>query len=154
MGPYFCWYGTTSQASESRSLLITMIHQGFPIILGIATTLIGYLLTLKTTKQLPKQFLSYLGFNPYHLLWYPVVFFISFTPSLVHTIYSIYHPQDTFVLIQALHIGLKHPIGFTNALVYGLQRNLYKETENTPDEDNDYYRKDSLFSLGLAEDNL
>lgn len=154
MGPYFCWYGTTSQASESRSLLITMIHQGFPIILGITTTFIGYMLTLKTTRQLPKELLAYLGFNPNHLLWYPVVFFISFTPSLVHTIYGIYNPQDTFVLIQALHIGLKHPIGFTNALVYGLQRNLYKETENTQDDEYDYKRSDSLFSIPESEENL
>ena len=88
MGPYFCWYGTTSQASRSKSLLIIMIHQGIPIIFGIFATLIGYSLTLRTTKQIPKGVLAYLEFNPYQLLWYPVVFFISFTPSLIHTIYS------------------------------------------------------------------
>jgi len=38
--------------------------------------------------------------------------------------YKFFYGFDRPVAVEAIHLCLTHSIGFTNALVYGLQRNL------------------------------
>ena len=76
---------------------------------------------------MPRYLLAQLDFNPYHLFWYPVVFFITFTPGLVNRIYMIEKSGGHSEILEALYLGFKHLVGFSDAIVYGLQRDLYKK---------------------------
>ena len=132
-----------------------MLLEGIPIILGLLVLLIGYITTFISTRRMPKYLLAQLDFNPYHLFWYPVVFFVTFSPGLINRIYMVYKPGGHSEILEALYLGFKHLVGFSNAIVYGLQRDLYKkEPRNTIGSRGDYEidRNDSRGFSFLEDD--
>ncbi len=130
-GPLFCWYTSTETASKASKYLILMIFQGLPILIGLFITLLGYGLAIRTIKKLPEVLVKASGFNVYQVLWYPAILFISFVPAFINSLFTQDDDIETpTVWIVALNLGVTHMIGFTNALLYGLQRNsFHKERE-------------------------
>ncbi len=102
-----------------------MFYKGFFIFLGLIITIFSYILVIKKTKELPADVLSAVKFNYYYVLWYPAVFFLTFAPNLLDNILRIYSPGRS-IWLQAAHLVLTHSVGFSNALVYGLQRKIIK----------------------------
>jgi len=138
-GPFVCWYTYRPTSQKGTALLIVMLLEGMPLIIGLIVSLIGYVSIFKSMRNMPKFLLAELNFNPYHLLWYPVVLFITFTPGLINRIYLIYNDDHSSTL-EALYLGLKHLVGFSNALVYGFQRNLFQQPRKSTSavSSNDY----------------
>ncbi len=108
-----------------------MIYQGIPVFLGLIVTIIGYGAAIVKVKRLPPDIAQQLGINVYRLLWYPAVLFITFLPGMIDNFLQIFYGFDRPVAIEAIHLCLTHSIGFTNALVYGLQRNLGARTKES-----------------------
>lgn len=104
-----------------------MIYEGIPVLLGFIITLIGYIKVIVTIRslKLPDVTLQEMNVPVFSLLWYPFVLCITFVPSLIDNIRAIYIPTR-IPAIEAIHLLLTHSLGFTNAVVYGCQRKLYK----------------------------
>jgi len=133
-GPLFCWYTSTKDAKITSKYMILMIFQGFPIIIGLLVTILGYALAIRAMRKLPNILIQASGFNIYQVLWYPVLFFISFVPAFWN---SLEHLDDNKspLWVVASNLGLTHLIGFTNALLYGLQRRSFKVVYDNDDEE-------------------
>lgn len=108
----------------TERVIILLVYQGIPVLFGLVITIIGYGAAIVKVKRLPKDIAQQLGINVYRLLWYPAVLFITFLPGMIDNFMQIYYGFDRPVAIEAIHLSLTHSIGFTNALVYGLQRNF------------------------------
>jgi len=124
-GPFFCWLTHDNDSSKTVQLMVIMFYKGFFIILGLIITICSYILVIKKTKELPAGVLTAVKFNYYYVLWYPAVFFLTFAPNLLDNILRIYYPGRP-VWLQAAHLVLTHSVGFSNALVYGVQRKILK----------------------------
>jgi len=111
-----------------------MIFQGFPILIGLFITLWGYGLAIRTMKRLPKILVEASGFNVYQVLWYPAILFITFVPAFINSLVNQGDGDTPTVWIVALNLGLTHMIGFTNALLYGLQRNSFHKKNEEEEE--------------------
>jgi len=101
--------------------MILMVYEGIPLIVGLIICFFGYLKAIRNIKSFAQIYLAEVGIQVYKLLWYPVVLFIIFIPSLIDNILVFLSLPIPF-WIQATHLVLTHSIGFANALVYGLQR--------------------------------
>jgi len=115
----------------TERVVILMIYQGIPVLFGLVVTIIGYGAAIVKVKRLPKDIAEQLGINVYRLLWYPAVLFITFLPGMIDNFLQIYYGFDRPVIIEAIHLSLTHSIGFTNAMVYGLQRNFGIKTKRS-----------------------
>jgi len=129
-GPLYCEINFAHENTVLMKFLILMFYEGFPMIIGTILTLKSYLHVIREIKALPECLISQLNVKVYSLLWYPIVLFASFLPCLLDSLYRFSRPADEMVpfWIIGLHILLPHSIGFTNALVYGVQRKLYSNS--------------------------
>jgi len=120
----------TPKDSAIVRFFIIMFYEGFAVIIGTALTLRAYLHVIKEIKTLPEGLVSQLNIKVYALLWYPAVLFGSFIPCFIDSLYRLSRPDGETVpnWIIGIHIVLPHSIGFTNAIVYGIQRKLYSKS--------------------------
>jgi len=121
-GDHFCWI--SSKENNLVALLVLMMHEGLPLLIGFLITLSAYRYAIKQMSELPIQILSEMSVPVQGLLWYPALLLIIFIPSLVDKIWALFNPFRP-VWVQALYLCLTHSIGLINALVYGVQRKLY-----------------------------
>lgn len=128
--------------STDDRLKISMVFQGLPVIVGLIISLIAYILAIKKLQEITQGLLDESKVTIYRVLWYPGVLFLTFVPNVSMIIYVIY--SDPPVWMTAFHLILPHSIGFSNALLYGIQTKLYRtnyeEQENTPRETEDQSR--------------
>ncbi len=103
-----------------------MAIDGGPIIIGFLITLFGYILAIRNVKNASKDLMDHLEVNINKLLWYPALMFFTFMPGLIDNIVMLYLDAETPLFFLIIHLIMTHSIGFTNALVYGLQRGLYQ----------------------------
>ena len=104
-----------------------MIYEGLPVIIGFTATFIQYLLAIKEVKQLPKPILESMGFNIYRLLLYPCVLILSFVPCIIDDVTNLVGDiTDKRLDIRVMRLLISNSIGFINAILYGIQRKLYK----------------------------
>jgi len=110
---------------------IQVVYQGMPIIIGTILSLQAYLFIIKQLKTLPKALVKEMNVNVYGLLWYPFLLFVLLIPCQVYTAYEILTDRPP-LWAKFIHLVLPHSIGFANAIVYGVQRKLYKATHADP----------------------
>jgi len=89
-------------------------------------TCIGYVLTVRKIKSIPEEILDNMHVAIYKLYWYPALLFMTFLPSTIDNFISAYWGKHNIFEIKAFHLLMTHSIGFTNAIVYGIQRRLYE----------------------------
>jgi len=125
-GPLFCWI--TYAPTNNKVIMVTVraIYEGIPICIGLMITLVGYIKAIKRIRELPRHIIAQMDIAVYKLLWFPLILFVSFVPSMINNMIAIF-VSDIPPWVRALHLGLTHSIGFTNAIVYGYQRKLYKK---------------------------
>ena len=109
--------------------------EGAPVFLGLTVTFFGYLLAIKKVRELTSASLYQVDVNVYKLLWYPLIVFITFVPGLIDNLVSTSQNVKLSFGFEAAHLTLTHSIGFTNALVYGLQRNWKDDLDEMPERD-------------------
>jgi len=125
MGPFYCWFTQKKNHLHPQELLITMVYQGIPVIIGLIIALIAYTLAIKRMKETSRDLLEVCNINVYRVLWYPAVFFITFVPYVAVAVATIYVDLSS-VWLNALFLYLPHSIGFHDALLYGIQARVYK----------------------------
>jgi len=111
-------------------VIVRAIYEAIPILAGLIITLIGYIKAIKRIRELPQHIVEQTEIGVYKLLWFPLVLFVTFLPSVVNNFIGIFI-KDIPPWVCGLHLGLTHSIGFTNAIVYGFQRKLYKTKYET-----------------------
>jgi len=135
MGLINCTITCADITDESLMLMVEMFYRGMPITIGLIIIIFGYTKAIKQLKEFPKQLAGDMQFNVYHLLWYPAASIITFFPSVIDPIVEIYTSERP-VLVRALRMAIPHLIGFTNAVVYIILRELYKQRAKTITEKN------------------
>jgi len=125
-GPFYCWftYSTSPNLTTFTKVSLTMTFQGSPVVVGLIITLVAYTLAIKKLREIPKDLLEAYNINVYRVLWYPGILFLTFVPTVADTVLRVFFVQRP-VWINALHLLLTHSNGFNNALLYGIQTNLY-----------------------------
>jgi len=154
-GPTNCTISSASDAAKFDMLMVEMGYRGFPIIIGITVTLVGYLKAIRTIKEISEELGQEMDMSIYQLLWYPFVLMITFLPSVIDPIVTIYTSERP-VWVRAVRMGIPHLIGFTNAVVYIIMRGLYQEPEidDTTNVDCDgTFHKDRTNSIEFALSN-
>jgi len=125
-GDILCNVTYTSGVSRNTKLIVRLGYEAFPIVSSLLITLGSYLLTIRKIRELPEEVLSSMDLQTHKLFWYPAVLLITFVPSALDNFGAIYFGSDVRVEIKLLHLFFTHSIGFTNAIVYGIQRRLHK----------------------------
>jgi len=127
------------------SLLFFMIYRGLPIILALLTISRGYIYTIGEVNKLPESLVRQLNFKPYKLLVYPIVLILTFVPSLIDQIWNIFD-ENRSIWVVILRVAVTHSIGFINALMYILLRELYQVPNRKSEEEALLnFRRTSLF---------
>jgi len=153
----FCWVGSADPNADARTnFMILMIFEGIPLAIGFLITLFGYALAISNTKKVLGSFLESVGVDVYKLLWYPAVLFIIFIPSLIDNAVQVF-VQDPILWMEIVHIVMTHSIGFSNALVYGIQKeNLENDNNETAVNPYPHHRRksqgESELSRSLTDD--
>ena len=124
-----------------EKIVIELILEAIPVLSGIIINLIAYVATIKRLNRLHGSFLGHLGVSLRKLLWYPAVMMFVFVPSVLENLAVAYNGQNQTFLLTAIHLFMTHSIGFSNAIVYGIQRNLHKSFNalGTEEEDEEVY---------------
>jgi len=110
--------------STYEKWVFVMAFQGFPLIIGLIISSIAYTIAIKKLQEISQGLLDESKITIYRVLWYPGVLFLTFVPNVAMLIYAIYAQPP--VWMRALHLYLPHSIGFSNALLYGIQTRLYR----------------------------
>ncbi len=124
-GEAFCYITFTAGVPKRTKLMVRVIYEAFPILSAVAITLGSYFATIKKIKELPEEVLETMDVSIYKLFWYPAVLLITFVPSFADNFGAIYFETTLPVGFKLLHLLMTHAIGFTNAVVYGIQRKLH-----------------------------
>lgn len=129
-GSLSCQIGWTATTNMTERIVFLILYEGIAITLGSILTFRAYIHVIREIRSLPKELISSLNIKAYSLLWYPAVLFGSFLPCMIASFYRVIRPDDEEVpsWVIGLHIVMPHSIGFTNALVYVIQRKLYANT--------------------------
>jgi len=111
-----------------------MTFFGIPAILSLIITLKVYADIARKFKELQRHFIVPNDIGVQKLFWYPAVIFLSCIPALVDNIVQIYF-DFSLQSLNVIHVILFHSLGFSNALVYGLQRRKFEMNRNLPNRD-------------------
>jgi len=115
----------------NTKLLILMLVEDIPIIIGLIITLAGYILAIRNFRILTKEFMNNMQISTYRLLWYPAILFLTFSPCLIDNLIQSYRDVETPTGFEIAHLLLTHSIGFNNAILYGMQRRWYQTKQNS-----------------------
>ncbi len=126
-GELLCNVTYTAGVSKKIKLLVRLGYEAFPICSALFITLGSYLLAIKKIRQLPEEVLETMDISMYKLFWYPAVLLITFAPSFADNFGAIYFEKSLPVELKLLHLLITHSIGFTNVIVYGVQRRINRK---------------------------
>ena len=128
-GPLYCFIGyNPALVSNYEKMLILILYQSLPIVLGSLISLKSYLNVINQLKELPKCIIEDMNIKVYSLLWYPLVLFVSLIPCQIYTAIELYSNPPLWA--KFIHLMLPHSIGLTNLILYGYQRKLYHATHD------------------------
>jgi len=136
-GPLYCWIGPDFSDSNKQKLIIVLIYQALPVLISSIITLVSYFSIKKGMRNLSES-LSKSDIRTSTLWWYPVALFISLIPGIIYVIWEFYRPAA--IWSKFMHLALPHSIGFTYAILYGIQEKLYSE-ENEYNSSNESSRE-------------
>jgi len=125
-GDLFCYITYTAGVDKKTKLLVRTIYEAFPIMSAVIITLGSYFITVRKIRQLPEEIIAAMDLNINKLFWYPAVLLITFVPSVADNFGAIFLDAKIPVAFKLLHLLMTHAIGFTNGIVYGIQRKLYQ----------------------------
>jgi len=151
---FYCEISYSEDAESSRSkVVIELVLEVIPVLGGIIVNLVAYIATIKRLNRLHASFLGVLNVSLRKLLWYPAVMMIVFVPSALDNLFLACGEKPPFAL-TALHLFMTHSIGFSNAIVYGIQRNLHQSMNGFETEDEESYRELTSESTCSARNEL
>ena len=128
---YFCYYTSIPSSDKSTKVMIRTVFDVTPAFIMFAITALMYIKAVKNVRIMEGQTLQK-GMNLNKLFWYPAVQFFTFLPGFVDSYFSL---SNHIFAFHAAHLFFTHCIGFSNALVYGIQQK--KHIEKSIGEDSD-----------------
>jgi len=138
-GPLMCWLNYTNKVTSFwGQFAVRFLFEYFIVILALTASIFGYLKAIKNFNSLPQYLIDHINVKVYKLLWYPVVLFIIFLPSMLDNLWVNISGAPAAVSVKAFHLGVTHAIGFINALVYGIQRKSYRNHSADRDRDGSF----------------
>jgi len=144
----FCSVGSADlSASRFQKILIVLIFQGIPFLIGFLLTLIFYCKTVESIRNmLGSMFISTRVKAYYKVFWYPVVMLLVFVPNIAFTLVNTVL-TERILWIEVIHILLTNSLGFLNTLVYGslflgnnTSASIQNESELLPSRNLDIYQ--------------
>lgn len=96
-----------------------MVYKGIGIITVFIVSVVGYALTVRTLNSLTRSLFGHANSSVKNLYWYPATLLITLIPEFVSNI--AYDQNDSNPWLQYPRLLFTHSMGFTNALVYGVQ---------------------------------
>jgi len=151
---FYCEISYSENAESNLSkVVVELVLEVIPVFGGILVNLVAYILTMKRLNRLHASFLGSMNVSLRKLLWYPAVMMIVFVPSVLDNLFLACGEKPPFAL-TALHLFMTHSIGFSNAIVYGIQRNLHQSIKGFETEDEEYYRELTSESTCSARNEL
>ena len=150
-GDLFCYITYVPTVSLAAKFGVRLVYEVMLVFTGLSITMYGYFRTVRYVRKYSEQAMTHMDVNIHKLYWYPLVIFITFTPSVVNNLVQILY-KESFLILEIIHLSLTHSIGFTNAVLYGLQRRLYvynsADDDDEAEEDNkqNYQRFSSIYS--------
>jgi len=152
-GPVDCWIGYDSDSSPWDQFNVFFSYRGALILFGLIVTPIIYIKIFNSLRNMGSEYLERFNLQLYQLLWYPVLFFVTYLPYVIFDIVRIFYTTDHKSNHESaqdwvlwLVIILSHPIGLYNSLVFVFQRKLYKrqyeEYEYYEDEEEEPFEDD------------
>ncbi len=143
MGPLTCWNSKTHKASLVAKSIFYLSLRGIPILVGVLIVIISYRKSISSLADVPTYYFHNQNFSIYQLLWYPALFFITYVPYVIFDIWGLFSDEKRTVMIIILLI-LSHPVGFYNALLFIIQRKLYKIQTEANDEYGKHPENDAI----------
>lgn len=123
-GDLFCYITYAQDATLPVKIGVRLVYEVMLVFSGLSITMYGYFKTVRYVRKLSYEAMAHMDVNMSKLFWYPFVIFFTFMPSVINNLVHIYY-KESFLIVEIIHLSLTHSIGFTNAVVYGLQRRLY-----------------------------
>ena len=80
-------------------------------------------------KEISQLLMDRSKIDTYRLLWYPAVLFITFVPNILIDVSLTFYGTKIKAL-EVLSVVITHSLGFSNALVYGIQRKEHQKSQN------------------------
>ena len=121
-----CFTRFNPNANLVIRLILFFAYVGIPVFTALTISITGYLLVIRRVSRLPQSFIEGTGVSIYKLFWYPAVIFITYMPNIVMDIMKkIFVGVGDIFALKIITLVITHSFGFTNALVYGIQRKLY-----------------------------
>jgi len=153
---FYCEISHSDNTSLREKIAIELILEVIPVFSGILINLVAYIATIKRLNRLHRSFIGHFDVSLRKLLWYPAVMLIVFLPSALDNLLVIFTGQSQNFVLTALHLFMTHSIGFSNAIVYGIQRNLHKSfnTLGTEEDEEEYTELPSSESICSARNEL
>ncbi len=149
MGPLTCWIAVVKDVPVADGIIFYMSYRGLPILVGLIIVILAYKKAITSLKDVPKCYFQNENFSVYQLLWYPAIFFITYIPYVIldSTAGLI---NRSFIMILALIFS--HPIGFYNALLFIIQRRLYKGNKKEEEETGNFEIESETANCNAYED--
>ena len=128
-----------------------IILRVFLFIFGTAVTLISYIMTVREIKILQQYLGDKRNLKTTRMLVYPIVLFATLLPCNVHSFIRMCTNYEDIPIVEASVLLITHSLGFTNSLVYIVQRKLYINLDEdgedeTMDATKNKTMKESFFS--------
>jgi len=126
--------------SEAIKKFVSLVYFGLPIIVELVVIIVTYFLLDREIRSSLKESTLEMddsGVSLKKLLWYPAIQFITFATRFLDSLTKAYFGEDStfYFVVKIIHILSTHSIGFTNAVLYGIQmkqyyRKMYIESSN------------------------
>jgi len=118
----YCQITYPRDASFHHRMTVRLFYVGLPTLLGTIISFGAYIKTIREFRKISMEGSGNIGsVSHYKLFWYPVVMFVTFTPCFIYSYTTAYFQITENITIKTIHLSLTHSIGFTNAILYGVQ---------------------------------
>jgi len=125
-GAICCDIIIAEQPNTVGEFMLTVLHGAIPIILFTLISIGAYIATLITATSLPKE-AGDIKARIHRLFLYPAVLFLISIPGLteIYSINFVVTANESYFILQLIHLFLTRSCGFLNALAYGIQMKSY-----------------------------
>ena len=115
----------------SGALIVIFTKTIFPVP-GTLISFIYYLKTIKMVGKIDQLAFSSKKLNAEKLLWYPATIFIVYLPNITYYVLCFGFGFNDSPFWDGATMLITHSLGTFNAIVYGLQRKVYKDIKVAP----------------------
>jgi len=128
-----CHLIANPEKSKTMQKFVSAAYFGLPIVIELLIIVIAYIKMDREIKASVSESTGQMeGVSLRKLFWYPAIQFITFGPRFLDSLAKNYGGEESTVyfIIKLIHLLSTHSIGFTNAVLYGIQMKSYYKKIN------------------------